>query len=127
MQYIQLRVLPFNPVDLFDHDLCKQVKEWRGRGKRVLIMMDINDHPLQNKFYTKLQEQNTELEEFTHKCWGPNKPYTHHSGKTPINGGYKTPEVEIVNLAMLTFVESPGDHQSFVPDVSTQSLLRVYR
>jgi hypothetical protein len=61
MQYIQSRGLPFTPLDLFDPDLCKQVKEWRGRGKRVLIMMDINNHPLQNKFYTKLQEQNTEL------------------------------------------------------------------
>jgi hypothetical protein len=122
-----LRGLPFNTVDLFDHDLCKQVKEWMGRGKRVLIMMDINDHPLQNKFYTKLQEQNTELEDFTHKCWGPNEPYTHHSGKTPIDSGYKTLEVKTVNLAILTFVESPGDHQSFVPDVSTRSLLGVYR
>jgi hypothetical protein len=93
MQYIQLRGLPFKLFDLFDNNLCKQVKEWRGRGIRVLIMMDFNDHPLQNKFYTKLQEQNTELEEFTHKCWGPSKPYTHHSGKTPINGRYKTPKV----------------------------------
>jgi hypothetical protein len=127
MQYIQLRGLPFNPVDLFNQDLCKQVKEWRRRGKRVLIMMDINDHPLQNKFYTKLQEQNTELEEFTHECWGFNKPYTHHLGKTQIDSRYKTPEVKIVNLVMLTFAESPGDHQSFVLDVSTQSLLGVYR
>ncbi len=54
MWYIQLRGLPFNPVDLFDHNLCKQVKEWMGRGKRVLMMMDINGHPLLNKFYTKL-------------------------------------------------------------------------
>jgi hypothetical protein len=127
MRYIQSRRLPLTPIDLFDHNLCKQVKEWRGRGKRVLIMMDINNHPLQNKFYTILQEQNTELEEFTHKCWGPNKPCTHHLGKTPIDGGYKTPEVKIVNLAMLTFAESPGGHRSFVLDVSTGSLLGVYR
>jgi hypothetical protein len=59
------------------------------------------------------------LEEFTHKYWGPNKLYTHHLGKTPIDGGYKNLEVEIVNLAMLTFAESPDDHQSFVLDVST--------
>jgi hypothetical protein len=85
---------------MFNHDLCKQVKEWMERGKRVFIMMDINDHPLQNKLYTKLQEQKTELEEFTHECWGPNKPYTHHLSKTPIDSGYKTPEVKIVNLAM---------------------------
>jgi hypothetical protein len=70
--------------------------------------MDINDHPLRNKFYRKLKDQNTNIEEFTHKCWGPKKPYTHHSGKSPIHGGNKTPEVKIVNLAMLTFAESPG-------------------
>jgi hypothetical protein len=30
-------------------------------------------------------------------------------------------------LAMLTFVESPGDHRSFVLDISTRSLRGVYR
>jgi hypothetical protein len=59
------------------------------------------------------------MEEFTDKCRGPKAPYMHHSGKSPIDGSYKTPGVEIVNLAMLTFVESPGDHCSFVLDVST--------
>ncbi len=86
--------------------------------------MDLNDHPMHNKLYTKLQEH--DMTEFTHKCWGPKEPYTHHSGKSPIDGGYKTPEVEIVNLAMLNFAESPGDHQSFILDISTQSLLSVY-
>ncbi len=65
------------------------------------------------------------MEEFTHKCWGPKEPYTHHSGKSPIDGGYKSLEVKIVNLAMLTFAESPGDHQSFVLGVSTRSLQGV--
>jgi hypothetical protein len=65
--------------------------------------------------------------EFTHKCWGPMEFYTHHSGKSPIDGGYKAPEVEIINLAMVTFAESPGDHQLFILDVSTQSLVGVYR
>jgi hypothetical protein len=31
-------------------------------------MMDINDHPLQNKFYKKLKDHNTDMQEFTHKC-----------------------------------------------------------
>ncbi len=68
--------------------------------------MDINDHPMHNKFYTKLKAH-TNMEEFTHKCWGPKEPYTHHAGKLPIDGGYKTPEVEIVNLALLNFAETP--------------------
>jgi hypothetical protein len=127
LRYIQSIGLPFNPVDLFDHNLSKQIKEWRGKGERIILMMDINDQPLQNKLYTKLKEQNTEMEEFIHKCWGPKELYMHHSGKSPVDGGYKTPEVEIVNLSMLNFAESPGDHQSFVFDVLTRSLLGIYR
>ncbi len=120
-----MRGLNFNPINLFDHDLCKQVKEWRGKGERIILMMDLNNYPMRNKLYTKLNKH--DMTEFTHKCWGPKEPYTHHSGKSPIDGGYKTPEVEIVNLAMLNFAESPGDHWSFILDVSTRSLLGVYR
>ncbi len=97
-------------MELFNHNLSKQVKEWRGKGERVILMMDINDHSLWNKFYTKLKEQNMDMEEFTHKCWGPKEPYTHHSGKSPIGGGYKMPVVKMIKLVMLTFAESPGDH-----------------
>jgi hypothetical protein len=68
-----------------------------------VLLIDIKDHPLHNKFYSTLKEQHTNMEEFTHKCWGPKKPYTHHSGKSPIDGCYKSPEVEIVNLSMLNF------------------------
>jgi hypothetical protein len=125
--YIQSRGLPYNLVELFDHDLCKQIKEWRARGKRILLMMDVSGHPLHSKFYTKLTENNIEMEEFTHKCWGPEEPYTHYAGKSPINSGYKTPELEIVNLSMLTFAESPGDHRSFLLNVLTRSLLGVFK
>jgi hypothetical protein len=67
------------------------------------------------------------MEEFSHKCWGPTEPYTHSSGKLPIDGGYKSLEVEIVNLAMLNFAESPGDHRSLLFDVSTSLLLGEFR
>jgi hypothetical protein len=59
----------------------------------MVLMMDINHNPLCNKFYSRLNEQQTKMEDFTHKCWGPKEQYTHHSGKSPINGSYKTPEV----------------------------------
>jgi hypothetical protein len=116
VRYIQARGLKYNPVELFDHDLSKQIKEWWTQGERIVLLMDVNDHPLHNKFYTTLKEQTTNKEEFTHKCWGPKEPYTHHSGKSLIDGGYKSPEVEIVNLSMLNFVESPGDHRSLLFD-----------
>jgi hypothetical protein len=55
------------------------------------------------------------MEEFTHKCWGPKEPYTHHSGKSPIDGG------------LLNFAESPGNHRSLLFDISTCSLLGEFR
>jgi hypothetical protein len=58
---------------------------------------------------------------------GPQAPYTHPAGKSPIEGAYKFPEVEIVNLCMLTFAESPGDHRSLCFDISTRSLLGKFR
>ncbi len=125
MQYIQSRGLSFNPINLFDHNLSKQIKEWRGKGEHILLMIDVNNHPMCNKFYTKLKAH-TNMEEFTHKCWGPKEPYMHHAGKSPIDGRYKKPEVEIMNMALLNFAKSPGDHQSFVLDISTRSLLGVY-
>ncbi len=89
--------------------------------------MDVKDHLLRNKFYSTLKEQNTNMEEFSHKCWGPKEPYTHHSGKPPIDGGYKSPEVEIVNLSILNFAESPGNLRSLLFDISTCSLNGKFR
>jgi len=96
-------------------------------GERIVLMMDINDHPLTSKFYQQLQKEQTGLEEFTHKCWGLTPPYTHISRSSPIDGGYKSSEIEIVNLGMLTFAESPGDHRSFIIDISTRSLFGEFR
>ncbi len=90
-------------------------------------MIDVNGHPLHNNLYRQLQERGTEMDEFSHKCWGPKAPYTHPAGKSPIDGAYKSPEVEIVHLCMLTFVESPGDHRSLCFNISTCSLLGEFR
>jgi hypothetical protein len=125
--YIQAHGINCSPVELFDRDLAKQIKEWRKSRERIVLVMDVNDHPLTSKFYQQLQEEQTRLEEFTHKCWGPTTPYMHISGSSPIDGGYKSSEIEIVNLGMLTFAESPGDHRSFIIDILTRSLFGEFR
>jgi hypothetical protein len=67
------------------------------------------------------------MEEFSHKCWGLKAPYTHSAGKSPIDGAYKSSEIEKVNLSMLTFADSPGDHRSLCFDISTRSLLGNFK
>jgi hypothetical protein len=127
--YIQYQGLHTDPVTLFDSNLSKQIKEWKGAGERVVLAIDINGHPLHNDPYQQLQTHKTEIEEFSHKCWGLKASYMHPAGESSINGAYKLPEVEIINLCILAFAESPGDHhhQSLCLDISTCSLLGEFR
>jgi hypothetical protein len=127
VRYIQSRGLQTDPVTLFDSYLSKQIKEWRGAGERIVLVIDVNSHSLYNDLYQQLQERRTEMEEFSNKFWGPKAPYTHPAGKSPIDEVYKSPEVEIVNLCMLTFAKSLGDHRSLCFDIYTCSFLGKFR
>ena len=126
IRYMQKEGITGSPIQMFDNDLTLQINRWRSAGERVILLMDVNGHPLHNNLYKKLRVGTEPMEEFTHKCWGNVPPHTYARGSSPIDGGYKSPEIEIINLSMLTFSESPGDHRSLILDVSTRSLLGDY-
>ena len=46
--YIQSRGLATDPASLFDADLLKQIKEWRGAVERIVLVINVNGHPLYN-------------------------------------------------------------------------------
>ncbi len=89
--------------------------------------MDVNEHPTEGKFSKRLSAMNPDIYEFLHQCWGPEAPYTHINSSQPIDGGYISPEIEVVNLAILNFRDSPGDHRSLIIDILTRSLLGEFR
>jgi hypothetical protein len=113
-------------MEMFNRDLSDQIKKWRTTGKREILLMDVNGDPLRNNLYKLIGARSDGMEEFSHKCWGEEPPRTHARGSGPIDGGYTTPEIEILNLSMLNFVDSPGDHRSLLLDVSTRSMLGEY-
>ena len=125
--YMQLHNITGTPQQLFDKDRLHQCKLWRKSSERILLLMDANEHVLTSKFNQAITRVGLDLEEFTHKCWGVHQSYTHINGKIPINGGYKSPEIEVLNVCMLPFLDSPGDHRAFVIDISTRSLLSEFR
>jgi hypothetical protein len=57
LRYIQAHGLNCSPVELFNKDLTNQIKEWRKSGERIVLLMDVNDHPLQSKFYQWLKRE----------------------------------------------------------------------
>ncbi len=92
-------------------------------GERIVLLMDVNEHPMEGKFSRKLAKMNLDMHELSHKCWGPIPPDTHINGMQPIDGGYITSKIEFINLAMLNFTDSPGNHRSLILDVLTRSPL----
>ena len=89
--------------------------------------MDANKHILTGKFNREILRTGLDLGEFTHKCWGAHPPYTRINGSIPIDGGYKSPEIEVLNVCMPPFLDSPGVHCAFIIDISTRSLLDEFR
>ena len=89
--------------------------------------MDANEQVLTGRFNRGISRMGLDLEEFMRKCWGPQPPYTHINGTFPIDGGYKSPEIEVLHVCLLLFLESPGDHHALMIDISTRLLLGEYR
>ena len=58
-----------------------------------------------------------------HHVWGECPPATHINGSFPIDGCFKSRDLEVTNLKILPFSESLGDHRAFVFDVSSSSIL----
>ena len=127
VRYMQLHNISGTPQQLFDKDLLQQCKRWRQSGERIILLMDANEHVLTGRFNRGISRVGLDLEEFTHKCWGAQPPYTHINGSIPIDGGYKSPEIEVLHVCLLPFLDSPGDHRAFIIDISTRLLLGEYR
>ncbi len=87
--------------------------------------MYANEHVLTGRFNRGISRVGLDLEEFMHKCWGAQPPYTHINGSIPIDGGYKSPEIEVLHVCLLPFLDS--NHRAFIIDISTRSLLGKYR
>ncbi len=51
LRFIQSKGLQKDPVELLGLNLSKQIKEWQDAGDRIVIVMDLNDHPLHNNLY----------------------------------------------------------------------------
>ena len=85
--------------------------------------MDANKHTINGPLQNMLEAEGVELEEFLHKYWGNKPPNTHVNDNISIDSVYKTPDVKVTAFCMLGFMESPGDHRSWLIEVTTRSML----
>ena len=70
-----------------------------------------------------LETKGVGLVEVSHKYWGAVPPNIYSNGRIPIDAGYKSPDVEVTNLCMLPFINSPGDHRAWITKASTRLMI----
>ena len=63
------------------------------------------------------------LIEFSHKYVGVVPPNTYINGTIPIDAGYRSPDIEVMNFCMLPFINSPGDHRAWIIEAFTRSMI----
>jgi len=128
LTYIQENDLDTTPRKMFEDDFLLALRTWRSQGERLLIFGDANEHILDGKYTRRLLEDPLlGLVEETSRHWGDSPPNTHVMGSVPIDGVWRTPDIEVNNLIMLPFSHSVGDHRTIILDVTTLSMIGSYQ
>ena len=86
-------------------------------------MGDINDDVVCSEFTKMLQQEGIEMVEFGQQFCGDQKVDSCSFGKGRITGGWRTGGLEITQLLMLPFIESVGDHRTWLVEFTTRSML----
>ncbi len=127
IRYIQNNgTIKCGPKALFRRDFVRQCAKWRKDGDRLLIVMDANEHTMDGPLRRMLENAGVGLREFSHDWWGRSPPHTYVNGRIPIDSGFASEDVEVVNLCMLPFYQSVGDHRNWIIDITTRSMLGEY-
>ena len=112
-----------NPKKMFRDDLLAQLRKWRTKGDRIVLMMDANEDVVDGAMCRQSGEENLNLREvvFSHiQAKGPN---TYFRGKDAIDGIWVSEEIETSAAAYLPFDPELGDHRTVVVNITKKSLL----
>ncbi len=117
LRHIQANRLRTNPKQLFQNDLIQALKRWIGHGECILLLMDMNKHITSGSLAQTLQRLG--LVEATNEVWQDGELHTFVFGRSPINGVYHTPDLEVAGVTLLSFHKSMGDHCTILVDITT--------
>ena len=99
-------------------DFEKQCGARRKENERLIIIMDESESAIDGPLRKMLEEEGVDLQEFSHKYYDSTPPRTFLDYEIPIDAGYKTPDVEITAFCMLSFLDSTGDHRSWLIEIT---------
>ena len=109
------------PRELFVNGFVKQCKKWVNKGDGILMIGDVNDCAISGSLTERLKEE-VELEEFTQPFWTGKPPASHINGDKFIVLGMKSKNIEITQWLLLPWMESVGDHRTWIVEITLRSM-----
>ena len=108
---------------MLKEDLCAVLKQWRGLGNRIVLLMNANDNVLNGHIAQALAEEDIELKEVVHLMASGLGPKTNFRGKQLIDGIWYTPDLELRGASYLPLDADMGDHLPVMADFTKNLLL----
>ena len=122
-RYILSQGLRTNPKTMFREDLLALLRKWRKVGRRVVLMMDANEHVEDGIMCRQLKEGDLKMTEAVHQQASGSAPKTFFRGSHAIDGIWVSSDLEILGASYLPFDSSVGNHRPVMLDISLDSLL----
>ena len=108
----------------FKTDLLTQLKEWRKKGDRLIVCMDVNKDIYRKSIGKSLTEsEDLRMAEMVGNYTGLKIGATFFQGSKPIDGVWTTPDVAVTGGCVMPAGYGVGDHGLCVVDILTLSLI----
>ena len=123
MNYIRQQGLRTNPKAMFRDDLLSALRIWRSNGKRVILMMDANEHVSDGKMCSQLRQSDIDMHPSVDSMTPRTSPKTWFRGKEAIDDIWFSSDLEVIAASYLPFHGDIGDHRPVIADATIQSIL----
>jgi hypothetical protein len=112
-----------HPRAMFKSDLLSLLCRWKAAGDEILLMGNFNENIYTGNFAIALAGDKFQMSEMCSWTTGILLPPTHARGSTPIDAVYGTAGLFCSSVALLPGRVGVGDHQVFIVDILSKSIL----
>jgi hypothetical protein len=121
--YFEARGEIRNSRVMFKSDLLSLLCRWKAAGDEILLMGDFNENVYTNNFAIALAGDKFLMSEMCSWSTVILLPHMHARGSTPIDAVYGSVGLFCSSVALLPGRVGVGDHQVFIIDISSKTIL----
>ncbi len=112
------------PCTRFWEDLLRQMKQWQKDGERLILCLDANKNIYRGELGRQLTKLNSlGMKEVVGEFTAQQLEAMYFRGSEPIDGVWTTGDITMTNACVMPVGFGVGDHQLFVIDFATTTLV----